>query len=203
MQEIEHALAELNRSDSATPDQREQAKELQHRAGTIQEILSDRAKQDIEARKARFGQEEGVSAELARSIAQLKVLSSACDVVRIASTGEHPVKEVGRTYSGVGARFGLDWLRSSANRIPSDNQWHRMALGAIIDDLWSLQSDLTGRILAGDSAGAAAIEAWVDGRAEQVERIDALLSELDRLPQLDLAMLAVVTRELRTLTASG
>ena len=42
LQEIEHALAELNRSDSATPDQREQAKELQHRAGTIQEILSDR-----------------------------------------------------------------------------------------------------------------------------------------------------------------
>ncbi|MEQ8604891.1 MAG: NAD-glutamate dehydrogenase [Marivibrio sp.] len=169
----------------------------------FEEILSDRAKQDIEMRKARFGQEDAVSDSLARSVAQLKVLSSACDVVRIAAAGEHPVKEVGRTYSGVGERFGLDWLRSSANRIPSDNQWHRMALGAIIDDLWSLQGDLTGRILAGAETGSAAIDGWVAERAEQVERIDALLSELDRLPQLDLAMLAVVTRELRTLTAAG
>ncbi|MBP5857975.1 NAD-glutamate dehydrogenase [Marivibrio halodurans] len=174
---------------------------------TLQEhfgaILSTRAKQDIDARIERFGQEGAAPRDLVTAIAQLKVLSSACDVVKLAAGGSHPVKAVGQTYSAVGARFGLDWLRSAANRIPSDNQWHRMALGAIIDDLWGLQGDLAARILQGAETGEAAIAAWVEGRHESVERIDGLLAELDRLPQLDLAMLAVVTRELRTLTVNG
>ncbi|MEO2005746.1 MAG: hypothetical protein ABGY41_16800, partial [Candidatus Poribacteria bacterium] len=42
LQEIEHALADLDRSDAATYEQREQAKVLLHRAGAIQEALSDR-----------------------------------------------------------------------------------------------------------------------------------------------------------------
>ncbi len=167
------------------------------------DILSERAQQDIHTRIERFGEEEAAPKKLVTAIAQLKVLSSACDVVRLAAAAGHPVKDVGRTYSSVGARFGLDWLRSAANRIPSDNQWHRMALGAIIDDLWGLQGDLAARILQGKESGDTAIESWIAGRKEAVERIDGLLAELDRLPQLDLAMLAVVTRELRTLTVNG
>ncbi|MCR9221813.1 MAG: NAD-glutamate dehydrogenase [Alphaproteobacteria bacterium] len=167
------------------------------------EILSEHARRDIEARIERFGQEEAAPRALVVAIAQLKVLSSACDVVRLAAGGSHPVKEVGRTYSCVGARFRLDWLRSQANRIPADTHWHRMALGAIIDDLWGLQGELTARILTGDAVGETAIADWVAARTEAVERVDALLGELERLPQLDLAMLAVVTRELRTLTANG
>jgi glutamate dehydrogenase len=174
---------------------------------TLQEnfgdILSKRARADINARIERFGQEGGAPKDLVHSIAQLKVLSSACDVVRLAAGTDHPVKDVGKTYSSVGARFGLDWLRSAANRIPSDNQWHRMALGAIIDDLWGLQGDLAARILTGKKAGEGAITDWISRRREAVDRIDGLLLELDRLPQLDLAMLAVVTRELRTLTVKG
>ncbi|MAF09887.1 hypothetical protein CMK11_05485 [Candidatus Poribacteria bacterium] len=42
LREIEQALAELHGSDAATEEQREHAKELQQRAGTIQEILADR-----------------------------------------------------------------------------------------------------------------------------------------------------------------
>ncbi len=168
----------------------------------LDDILSDLALADVRDRVERFA-DESVPEALTTAIAQLKPLSSACDVVRLADGAGHPVKEVGRTYSAVGTRFGLDWLRSAANRIPSDNQWHRMALAAIIDDLWSLQGDLAARILAGEKTGDKAIAAWVKRRGELVDRVDTLLGELDGVPQLDLAMLAVVTRELRNLTVGG
>lgn len=164
-------------------------------------ILSDFAKEDVRKRLERFSN-EGVPVDLAQSVAQLKVLSSACDVVRLAAHAKAPVSEVGRIYSAVGARFSLDWLRSAANRIPSDNQWHRLALGAIIDDLWGLQSEIAGRVLDKEGTDAHAIEAWAHRREETVERLDALLGELGALPQLDLAMLAVLNRELRNLISA-
>ncbi len=164
------------------------------------DILSDFARQDVENRLERFA-EDGVPADLALSVAQLKVLSSACDVVRLATQADAPVVKVGGIYSTVGDRFGLDWLRSSANRIPSDNQWHRLALGAIIDDLWGLQSEITSRVLAKQGACDDAVDGWTSARGEVVERLDGLLGEIHALPQLDLAMLAVLNRELRNLTA--
>lgn len=166
----------------------------------LESILSDFAKADVTKRLERFS-EDGVPESLALSVAQLKVLSSACDVVRLAEQSKAPVADVGRIYSSVGARFGLDWLRSSANRIPSDNQWHRLALSAIIDDLWGLQSEIASRVLDKEGTGADAIEAWSTRRGETVERLDGLLGELNALPQLDLAMLAVLNRELRNLVS--
>ncbi|MDW3204547.1 MAG: NAD-glutamate dehydrogenase [Alphaproteobacteria bacterium] len=167
----------------------------------LDDILSTFAKADVESRLERFS-DTGVPEDLSLSVAQLKVLSSACDVVRLATQSEAPVVNVGRIYSTVGDRFGLDWLRSSANRIPSDNQWHRLALSAIIDDLWGLQSDIASRVLAREGAGDDAVDSWTRLRAETVERLDGLLGELRALPQLDLAMLAVLNRELRNLIAA-
>jgi glutamate dehydrogenase len=167
----------------------------------LDQVLSSFAKNDVAMRFERFNQ-DGVSEDLARSVAQLKVLSSACDVVRLAAQAEAPVLDVGRVYSAVGDRFGLDWLRSSANRIPSDNQWHRLALGAIIDDLWGLQTEIAGRVLARVGPANGAVEEWAKAREETVDRLDSLLGEIRSLSQLDLAMLAVMNRELRNLTAA-
>lgn len=169
--------------------------------GKLDEVLGEMGLTDVEKRRHRF-LTEGVPKDLAVSIAQLKVLSSGCDVVKLAQATDKPVDAVGRTYSSVGARFGLDWLRSAANRIPSDNQWHRMALSAIIDDLWGLQSEYTARILDRYGAEPDAIAKWIAHKGESADRVEGLLSELRNLPQLDLAMLAVVSRELRSMVAT-
>ncbi|MDX1736664.1 MAG: NAD-glutamate dehydrogenase, partial [Alphaproteobacteria bacterium] len=164
----------------------------------LDEVLGPIALENVASRAARF-MEEGVPEELAQAIGQLKVLSSACDVVRLAGHANQPVKEVGQTYAALGTKFGLDWLRSAANRIPADSQWYRLAISATIDDLWGLQTDLSSRVLAEGQNGEKAIEAWASKRPELVERVENLLGELNNLPQIDLAMLAVVSRELRNL----
>ena len=69
----------------------------------------------------------------------------------------------------------------------------------MVADLWGLQTEITARVLSEGKADEAAIQAWISTRQEAVERVDMLLGELEQLPQLDLAMLAVVGRELRSL----
>ena len=165
-------------------------------ADNLEGVLDAEQLESVRARARRFSS-DGVPDELAFKIGQLKALSSGCDIVRLGAVAGTAVLDTARIYFGVGGRFGLDWLRSAANRIPSDNQWHRMALSAIIDDLWGLQSALTAQVLAGHGSGEDALPAWVGTRTDAVERVDALLAELRQMPQLDLAMLAVVNRELR------
>jgi len=171
---------------------------VQELAANLPVILGDVALAAMRERAGRF-KSDGVPEDLAAAVGQLKVLSSACDVVRLAGPPNLPVLDTAIVYSRIGTRFGLDWLRSAANRIPADTQWYRLALGAMVDDLWGLQSEITARVLVNGKADEAALQAWSSTRTEAVERVDMLLGELEQLPQLDLAMLAVVGRELRNL----
>jgi glutamate dehydrogenase len=143
----------------------------------------------------------GVPQELADQIGHLKALSTACDIIRIAGAAGRSVEEVAETYFLLGSRFRLDWLRHNANIMSPENTWYQMALGAIIDDLWGTQGDLTGRILANGRCGKAALDDWANGRKESVRRVEEIVSELMQHGALDLAMLTVANRELRGLVA--
>jgi glutamate dehydrogenase len=82
-----------------------------------------------------------------------------------------------------------------------ENTWTQMALGAIIEDLWGTQGDLTGRILGNGQCGKAALDGWADQRKESVRRVEEIVNELMQHGTLDLAMLTVANRELRGLVA--
>ncbi len=145
----------------------------------------------------------GVPAALAEQIGHLKALSTACDIIRIASSAGRSVEEVAETYFLLGSRFRLDWLRHHANILAPENPWYQMALGAIIEDLWGTQGDLTGRILGNGNVGCGktALDGWANQRKESVRRVEEIVKELEKHGTLDLAMLTVANRELRGLVA--
>ena len=107
------------------------------------------------------------------------------------------------TYFLLGSRFRLDWLRHHANILAPENPWYQMALGAIIEDLWGTQGDLTGRILGNGNVGCGktALDGWANQRKESVRRVEEIVKELEKHGTLDLAMLTVANRELRGLVA--
>ena len=146
--------------------------------------------------------ETGVPDDLARQIGRLKALSTACDIVRIANTVKRPVEEVGQTYFLLGSRFKLDWLRHNANIMTPENPWHQLALGAIIEDMWGTQGELTATVLSNGGCGADAIDGWASTRRETVGRVEEICSELEQTSSIDLAMLTVANRELRGLVTS-
>jgi glutamate dehydrogenase len=167
-------------------------------SAALDEILAPDQRRDTVERAKRYAL-PGVPAELAARIGRLKALSSAPDIVRIAGVAGQKVEDAGAAYFMIGDRFKLDWLRRTAGKLPADNHWHRLALGAIIDDMWGHQNDLTSAALASGGTGVGAVKAWAGERAEAAERVEQLLAEIIAAPAADLAMLAVVNRELRAL----
>jgi glutamate dehydrogenase len=134
-------------------------------------------------------------------VAYLIVMPSACDIIRIAAAHGVPAEEVARLYFAVGEVLGFGWLRYQAEKIGAASHWQRLAVAAVIEELYSHQRDVTVRVF--DAAGAtdeSAIEAWSRTRAPAVNRMRSLLGELQAAAKVDLAMLTVASRQLRALT---
>ena len=145
---------------------------------------------------------QGAPANLARQVSCLGLLAPACDIVRIALNTNVPVDAVAKAYFEIGSRFGFDWLRRAAGRLPSDTAWDKLAVTAIIDDLFGHQSELTSKVLdaaAGKAAAEAMIELWTQSRLPVVNRTDQLLVELKATGTPDFAMLAVANRQLKSM----
>jgi glutamate dehydrogenase len=148
--------------------------------------------------------EKGVPDELARRIASLSHLVSSLDIVRIATRAGIKVEEAAAVYYQIGTSFYLDWLREGARRLIGDNHWDRLAVFAIIDDLYGHQRDLTSAVLAeakgegGTLDAPAAIENWRAKRAVPVLRVEQLFGDLRQVGKIELSMLAVANRALRS-----
>ena len=158
-----------------------------------QEILNKRAGEFID---------QNVPKELAHRIAGLAPLGPVCDIVRIASQLGMPVLQVGRVYFNIGERFGFDWLRRAAGQLSTDTAWDKLAVTAVVDDLYGHQASLSLRILERATDGAkpdAVIAAWSEARRPMVTRSEQLVGELQAFGTPDFAMLAVANRQLKTM----
>jgi glutamate dehydrogenase len=160
--------------------------------------------------------ENKVPEELARRIAGLSHLVSSLDIVRIASKAGIKVVDAAAVYYAVGEAFCLDWLREGARRLIGDSHWDRLAVFAIIDDLYGHQRELTAAVLAAEAKAEGvqalagkplgekpaqakqAIGNWRAGRGVPVQRVDQLLADLRQVGKIELSMLAVANRGLRS-----
>lgn len=143
----------------------------------------------------------GVPEALARRISQLASLGATLDVVRISTQTKIKVEDVARTFFAIGDQFNLDWLRTGAKSLIGDSHWQRLAVFAIIDDLNTHQRDLTLAALGNDLGltGVEAIDGWKAGRQATLSRTESLFTDLRQTTKLELAMLAVANRALRSL----
>ncbi len=145
---------------------------------------------------------QGVPEELASQVASLPLLFAAGDIVSAAQQAKLPVEQAGKIYFAIGDRFGFDWLRRAARRLPSDSAWDKLAVTAIVDDLYGHQSALTSRVLdavKGKVEADEVIHSWANERRTIVARTEQLLAELNAAGNPDLAMLAVANRQLKSL----
>jgi glutamate dehydrogenase len=143
----------------------------------------------------------GVPRDIALRVAALDGMRSACHVVYAALASKRPVDEVGRIYFSVGAELGLDWLRSAAEGVAPDGHWDRLAVGAIVDDLYAQQRALATRVIR-DSNGKrdkAAVKSWVLANQTAVDRSASLIEEFRSSGSIDIARLALANRQVRSM----
>ncbi len=114
-----------------------------------------------ERRAAELGA-AGVPATLARQVAACAALASAPDIVELAQSHRLSVAVAARTYFGVGAGFGLDWLRDRIEDLAIEGHWQAVARNSLRETLYDAHRGLTERVLRGtrERDPARAVEAW-------------------------------------------
>ncbi|EKV32115.1 NAD-specific glutamate dehydrogenase, large form [Caenispirillum salinarum AK4] len=170
-------------------------------ADGIETVATHDAYDEVMRRVAHFT-EQGVPQDLAHRVANLILLASAPDVTRIAQRHEMDVCDAGRHYFAIGSRFGLGWLRSVAEPLAVGSHWQKLAVAAIIEELYRDQRELADVMLSAvgprPDAGEA-VAAWAETIAPAVERADQLIGELRATDTIDLAMLTVAARQFGTM----
>lgn len=173
--------------------------------GNIDALLTEGLKTSV-AQRHEVIRRDGLPEDVARQIALMPVLSSACDIIRIALEQKTDLMHTARTYFELGERFHLDWLRQQARFLPSEDHWQMEAADGIIGHLFSCQAGVTVRILK-DMTGALAktpretslVDRWLEEHAGQVRQLDRVFADLRRAGTVDLAMLTVAEQHLRHL----
>jgi glutamate dehydrogenase len=154
---------------------------------------------------------EGVPADLARTLAGLPHLLSACDIVAVAEVGPDEqaaarLIAVARVHFAIADLLQLAWLGGAIARAPRRSGWDRLALAQLDDELAGSLRALTRRAVEAGTGGTeggdtlSAVEAWAAASLRGLERYRALLGELKAAPEADLAMLSVAVRTLGELT---
>ncbi|MBT7505133.1 MAG: NAD-glutamate dehydrogenase [Rhodospirillales bacterium] len=146
----------------------------------------------------------GVPKALATSIAGLVNLTASCDIVHLAKAKKLPVMQVAKANFAVGARFKLGRLMAAAEALGSEGHWQQLAVDALISEMFSHQLNVTSQVLDTGKAKATAEQAlnnWAGKNAEIVSRAESMLTELRAADMSDLSIIAVASRQLRTLTS--
>jgi glutamate dehydrogenase len=143
----------------------------------------------------------GMPDDLAHKVAGMILLVAAGDIATIAQRIGTTVERVAQFYFRVSHRFGLGWLRTAADNLPDAGPWQRLAIDAVIDDLYVHQGQLTAAIIqtSGSMEPEEALALWSEQRRTQVTRIERLLGEMRTIGQVDLATLVVAGNHLRAL----
>jgi glutamate dehydrogenase len=172
---------------------------VQALAAQMDDVLPEKVANAVIVRAGRW-HSEGVPESTARRVARLLTLPSTCDIVRISTAFGIQPEAVARLHFEVGERLGLRWLREQAEHLSMAGYWQRLAVTAVIEELYAHQRDVTQSVLAAaGTAEAAAFDAWCADRPAAVQRSQALLAELESVATIELPMLAVASRQLRSL----
>ncbi len=153
------------------------------------------------ARRAQALKGDRVPARLADRIAGLPVLAAGCYIVHAAQFNGWTVEQVARTYFALGARLEIDWLCSQAERLHTDSSWEQKALSAILEDLYSQQQALACSVLRGTDGDGQSdmIDTWIAANRKLVERSTNLIGEFKTAGGIDIARLAIASRQIRAM----
>ncbi len=136
------------------------------------------------------------SIPLAEACVRLEGLRAALDIVHVASTASVVPAIAAAAYWGAGEVFDFAWLRRALDDIAGKDHWERRAVESLGAELDQVRRDLTRQLLAGSGQVAARVATFRLRHAATLERIRALLADLQSARSVSLAAIMVLVREL-------
>lgn len=170
-------------------------------AKDLSNVLPEHYRDDLQRRAAAYT-DDGIPKGLAQTIAGLVNLASGTDIVQLAAERDLRVRDVAALYFMVGSRFRLGRLRAACEALSSESHWQKLAVAALIEEVFGHQYNLTARVLDVSKNIAdpnKAIKVWTESYQSAIDRTEQLLTELWAGDINDISMIAVASRALKSL----
>jgi glutamate dehydrogenase len=164
-------------------------------SGSYEEIISPSIKKSMNKIINNYTS-RGVPDTIAKDIAKLETMSSACDIAKIVMETNAKARDVGELYFAIGAEIGLGWLRIKASHINIESHWDRLARNTIVSDLYDHQRALTKNAIKADIT---TIDNWKEKNKVAMNRYLSFLSDIKSSPSIDLPMLMVGLRHIKSI----
>ena len=166
----------------------------------LENWLAPGERAQLDAATAQLTQ-QGVPQALAQRVARMDAQVAGLDIVEIGAETGAAIETVAGVYFGVGGRLDLGWISQQIVALSADSHWQALARVAMRNDMTSLARDLARSVLQGEKTldPAAMIDAWESRRAAQIARCHQVLADVKPAPRVDMAMLSVLLREMRSL----
>ena len=145
----------------------------------------------------------GFTPALATAVARLGPLSSAFDIIEVASSHKCDLKLAARVYFGLGEALHLRWLQAQIEKLPVEGRWHANARGVMRDRLFTQHRALTAQVLSGSEREASdPVAAWLEANRASLAYTLNMFDEM-RSTKMDYATMSVAIRRLGQLVQSG
>ncbi|MFT6076888.1 MAG: glutamate dehydrogenase [Rickettsiales bacterium] len=170
----------------------------------IDDILAT-ASQHSFAKKVKRYSDANVPHELARKISAMDPLASAFDIAEIATHSDINLKAIAKVYFEVGTRLNLKWLRSKIAQVTIENDWQKLSLKTILEDLYSFQMKFAKQAIEYSCSdnnvclSKPSVKDWIESRSFMVQRYDGFIVELKEQINLDLPMFVVALNRVKAL----
>jgi glutamate dehydrogenase len=121
---------------------------------------------------------QGLGEALARRFANLPALLAAPDIICVADRTGQPIASAAATYFATESFFRLDRIAQAARAIEVSDYFDRLALDRALDQIGEAERRVTAAMAGNGAAGAGAVEAWIAGRRQEVDRIREQVQEI-------------------------
>ena len=193
-------LTRLGRSIDAQKDSERFSKGIAELKKKIETILPQDLSDNLKLRRKSWT-EDGLPLALANEISLLPILGAGFDVIKISDTLKVDLLKVAQVYFEAGSHFHLEVLRQKASSIPQDGTYTSAAVTGLIDSLYTVQADLTTRIIR--DIGKSPIHSGIvsDWIETHCPRANVVLDKIRTIETVghDLAGLIVIEQNLRQL----
>ncbi len=168
----------------------------------LRDLVTPAYRDELDAMVATYV-DKGVPQALAHRIAGLEELYSGLDLVEVTAECGRPEATAASVYFGLGGDLDLHWLGHQIDNLPADTRWQVLARSALRVDLSS-----QARTLAADALRLSPEiddpeelrQAWAARHRFHIDRYRHLLTDVQASPSIDMPMVSVLLRELRSMS---
>jgi glutamate dehydrogenase len=159
-------------------------------------LLGGEARLQSERLRSEFSA-AGAPVREAAMVAHLADLDGAVGLCKLARKTGLAIPALTHAFSAIGASLGLDWVQATASQLRPADPWERLLTASLARDFQQIRIEFLRRICSKKGDPLAAVEGWVEDRADAVRQFRAMVARAQTAAPVTPTMLAQIAGQAR------